>query len=64
MTTKPDLPEIPGMDKLFIAGDWRDSQGGKMTDIICPADEEHLASVVEPSIADADAARCIVSSER
>lgn len=53
---RPDLPPIPGLDKVFIGGTWRDSLGGAETDIICPGDEEFLTTVVAPSKADADAA--------
>lgn len=53
---RPDLPAIAGLDKVFIGGTWRDSQGGAEADIICPGDEEFLTKVVTPSKADADAA--------
>jgi len=56
MLARPDLPEIPGLDKVFIGGNWRDSAGGKPIDVVCPGDEEVLTSVMDPSIADADAA--------
>ncbi len=56
MLARPELPEIPGLDKVFVGGSWRDSIGGVATDVICPGDEELLTSVVSPSIADADAA--------
>jgi aldehyde dehydrogenase (NAD+) len=56
MATKPELPHIDGLDKVFIGGTWRDSQGGTDVDIICPGDEEYLTTVVTPSTADADAA--------
>lgn len=56
MIERPALPPIPGLDKVFIGGRWEESHGGEMIDVICPADEEVIASVVNPSIADADRA--------
>ncbi len=56
MAERPALPAIPGLDKVFIGGRWQESHGGAMVDVICPADEEVVAQVMEPSIADADAA--------
>lgn len=56
MLQKPDLPDLPALDKVFIGGAWQASQGGTEKQIFCPADEELLTSVTEPSTADADAA--------
>lgn len=56
MTERPQLPPVKGLDQVFIGGSWQPSSGGVVMDMICPADEEVIASVVEPSIADADAA--------
>ena len=56
MLQKPDLPDLPALDKVFIGGSWQASQGGTEKQIFCPADEEFLTSVTEPSTADADAA--------
>lgn len=56
MTQRPDLPKIAGLDKVFIAGKFVVSEGGEIRDVICPADEEVIAQVMEPSKADADKA--------
>ncbi|MFS0738779.1 aldehyde dehydrogenase family protein [Sphingomonas sp. 1P06PA] len=56
MGTKPDLPSVPGLDKLFIGGRWQDALGDAAVEVICPADEELVATVADPGIADADAA--------
>jgi len=56
MAERPELPAIPGLDEVFIGGRWQQSQGGTMIDVICPADEEVVASVLDPSTRDADAA--------
>lgn len=56
MLQKPDLPDLPALDKVFIGGSWQASQGSTEKQIFCPADEEFLTSVTEPSTADADAA--------
>lgn len=56
MTQQPSLPDVPGLDKVFVGGEWRASVGGTMADVICPANEAVVASVAMPSIADADAA--------
>lgn len=48
--------EVPGLEQLFIAGEWRDSQGEATTAVVSPATEETLAVVPDPSPADCDAA--------
>jgi aldehyde dehydrogenase (NAD+) len=47
--------EIPGLDQVFIAGDWADSDG-EMIDVISPSTEEVVVQVADPTIADADRA--------
>jgi aldehyde dehydrogenase (NAD+) len=56
MLVRPDMPEIPGLNSVFIAGEWRSSDGGVAADVFCPGDEEFLTSVMSPSVGDADAA--------
>ena len=56
MTQKPELPTIPGLDEVFVANRFVASAGGEMQDVICPADEEVIASVRMPSTEDADRA--------
>lgn len=53
---KPDLPEIPGLEKLFIAGEWLSPETDRKQTIVCPADEEVVATVALPAMADADKA--------
>ncbi|WP_020499179.1 aldehyde dehydrogenase family protein [Sciscionella marina] len=48
--------DIPGLDKLFIAGDWVAGSGVDTWDVVMPSTEETIASVPLASIADADAA--------
>ncbi|MFJ8812970.1 aldehyde dehydrogenase family protein [Amycolatopsis thermoflava] len=54
-TTRLDV-EIPGLDKLFIAGDWVQPAGDETMDVVMPSTEEVIATVPSPSFADADAA--------
>ncbi|RVQ66336.1 aldehyde dehydrogenase family protein [Croceicoccus ponticola] len=56
MIQKPELPAIPGLDEVFVANRFVASTGGEMLDVICPADEEVIASVRMPSVEDADRA--------
>jgi len=55
----PSIPtfdvDVPGLDQVFIGGEWRPSDG-PMVDVIAPSSEEVVTRVVSPSIADADAA--------
>ena len=48
--------EIAGPDKLFIGGDWVDSQSGKTFETINPATEAAIKSVAEGDAADIDKA--------
>jgi acyl-CoA reductase-like NAD-dependent aldehyde dehydrogenase len=54
--TRPALPDVPGLDKLFIAGRWQTPMSGATVGVQCPADEEIVAQVAAPSIEDADRA--------
>lgn len=56
MTQRPELPSIKGLDQVFIGNRFVPSDGGEMTDVICPADEEVVARVRMPSLSDADKA--------
>lgn len=56
MSTKPQLPEITGLDQVFVANRFVPSAGGMRGDVICPADEEVVTQVCMPSVGDADAA--------
>ena len=56
MLQRPALPEIPGLDRIFVAGKWRAPAREAMVDVVCPADEEVVTRVADPSVADADAA--------
>jgi len=48
--------EVPGVDQVFVAGDWRDPASADKIDVIDPATEEVLARVARPTEADVDAA--------
>ena len=37
--------------QLFIGGEWRDAEGGRMLDVHNPATEEVLAKVADASVA-------------
>lgn len=56
MTQQPALPDVPGLDKVFVGGRWRASAGGGLAKVVCPANEAVVAEVAMPSIADADLA--------
>jgi acyl-CoA reductase-like NAD-dependent aldehyde dehydrogenase len=56
MTPRPELPEIPGLNDVFVANRFVPSSGGELHEVICPADEEVVARVRMPSIVDADRA--------
>lgn len=47
---------IPGMDQLFIGGQWVDSIDGAEVDVISPSTEEVVARVISPGPQDADRA--------
>lgn len=47
--------DVPGLDQVFIAGDWAKSNGA-MVDVISPSSEEVVTQVASPSIEDADKA--------
>ena len=53
---RPALPDVPGLDKLFIAGRWRAPVSDTLVPVQCPADEDIVARVVMPSVGDADLA--------
>jgi acyl-CoA reductase-like NAD-dependent aldehyde dehydrogenase len=48
--------EIPGLDKLFIAGEWVEPSSDRKFEVVMPSTEEVIATVAAPSFADADAA--------
>jgi aldehyde dehydrogenase (NAD+) len=48
--------EVPGLDELFVAGEWTRSKGSETVAVVSPSTEEILATVPEPSLADCDAA--------
>jgi aldehyde dehydrogenase (NAD+) len=50
---RPALPEVPGLDQLFIAGRWQAPLSGTTVEVRCPADEEIVAHVAAVSIEDA-----------
>jgi len=54
-TTRLDV-DIPGLDKLFIAGQWVEPSSDHTLDAVMPSTEEVIARVAAPSYADADAA--------
>jgi acyl-CoA reductase-like NAD-dependent aldehyde dehydrogenase len=53
---QPALPDVPGLEELFIAGKWRTPNSAATVPVICPANEAVVAHVALPGIADADAA--------
>jgi aldehyde dehydrogenase (NAD+) len=53
---QPALPDVPGLDQLFIGGRWSEPASPARAKVICPANEAVVAEVALPSIADADAA--------
>jgi acyl-CoA reductase-like NAD-dependent aldehyde dehydrogenase len=48
--------EIPGLDELMIAGEWRSSAGSETFDVVSPTTEEVVTTVAAPVQADAGAA--------
>jgi acyl-CoA reductase-like NAD-dependent aldehyde dehydrogenase len=48
--------EVPGIDKLFIGGEWVEPAGGDTIDVVMPSTGQVVATVPAPSPADADAA--------
>ncbi|MGK5114611.1 aldehyde dehydrogenase family protein [Geodermatophilus sp. CPCC 205506] len=48
--------DIPGLDQVFIAGEWRRSAGNATWDVVSPSTEEVVATVALPTEGDADAA--------
>jgi hypothetical protein len=56
MHQQPALPDVPGLSQLFIGGRWREPASAGRAKVVCPANEEVVAEVAMPSIADADAA--------
>jgi acyl-CoA reductase-like NAD-dependent aldehyde dehydrogenase len=56
MHQQPALPDVPGLSQLFIGGRWREPASADRAKVVCPANEEVVAEVAMPSIADADAA--------
>jgi aldehyde dehydrogenase (NAD+) len=54
--SRPELPDVPGLQQVFVAGRWVPSMDGSVSPVVCPADETIVAEVVMPSIADADLA--------
>jgi len=53
---QPALPDIPGLDRLFIGGRWSEPATSACAKVICPANEAVVAEVALPAAADADAA--------
>jgi aldehyde dehydrogenase (NAD+) len=47
---------IPGLDEIFIGGQWRKPLSDRRWDVIDPSTEEKLTTVALPSEADADQA--------
>ncbi|MFC9555237.1 aldehyde dehydrogenase family protein [Rhodococcus sp. NPDC056960] len=47
---------VPGLDKVFIAGEWVTSTDSGTIDVVMPSTEEVVATVPAPTTADADAA--------
>jgi len=56
MHVQPLLPDVPGLDQLFIGGRWCEPASAARASVICPANEQVVAEVAMPSYADADAA--------
>lgn len=56
MAEQPDLPQIPGLDEVFVGGSWQAPRSDNRMDVICPANEEVVANVALPCTADADEA--------
>lgn len=54
-TTALDI-DVPGLDKLLIAGSWVEPAQDRSFDVVMPSTEEVIARVAEPGIADADRA--------
>ncbi|HEX4108953.1 MAG TPA: aldehyde dehydrogenase family protein [Solirubrobacteraceae bacterium] len=48
--------DVPGLDQLFIGGQWVDPASDRRVDVVMPSTEETLASVADPATADADRA--------
>lgn len=48
--------EVPGLDKLFIAGEWVDPATDSKFEVISPSTEEVVAVVADPSPADCERA--------
>lgn len=57
MTQHPEQldVDVPGLDALFIGGQWQ-KKSGTFVNVISPTTEEVIAEVADPSEADADAA--------
>jgi hypothetical protein len=55
MGIKPQIPDMIGLDKVLIAGRWSDTAGPAIP-VICPADEELVTYVADPTTDDADRA--------
>lgn len=47
---------VPGLDQVFIAGEWVAPTGAATIDVVMPSTEAVIATVPSPSTADADAA--------
>ena len=54
--------EIPGLEQLFIAGEWVTPATSKRVDVVSPSTEEVLTQVADPSKEDAD--RAIAAAQR
>jgi acyl-CoA reductase-like NAD-dependent aldehyde dehydrogenase len=48
--------EVPGLDKVFIAGAWCEPASDRAIDVVMPSTEEVIATVADPSVEDADRA--------
>jgi acyl-CoA reductase-like NAD-dependent aldehyde dehydrogenase len=48
--------EVPGLDKLFVAGEWVTPSTSETIDVVMPSTGEVVATVAAPAPADADAA--------
>src|ERR1035437_3145890 len=58
MTSKTTVLDVnvPGLDKLFIGGEWVDPATDGIFDVVSPSTEEVVAKVSDPSTMDADKA--------
>src|SRR3954447_26739659 len=50
-TSKVDV-DIPGLDQVFIAGEWRRSVGNATWNVVSPSTEEVVATVALPTEGD------------